>query len=153
MPELTSRALFTIRIRLHPVQVFGATPFGQRRVVPVSGGEFAGERLRGVVQAHGGSDWLLERADGSVQHDGRILLEANDGALIAMTYRGIRHISAEVGARVARGEDVDPGEYYLRTAVFFETAAARYAWINTIVAVGVGQRLPDGVSYAVFEIL
>lgn len=153
MPELRSRPLFTIRMRLHPVQLFGATPFGQRRVVPVSGGEFAGDRLRGVVQPHGGSDWLLERADGSFQQDARVMLETNDGALIAMTYRGVRHASAEVGARMARGEAVDPGEYYLRTAPFFETGSARYAWINQIVAVGVGERLPDGVSYEVFEIL
>ncbi|HEU4728529.1 MAG TPA: DUF3237 domain-containing protein [Kofleriaceae bacterium] len=153
MPELRSRLLFTISMTLHPVQAIGATPFGHRRVVPVSGGEFAGDRLRGIVQPHAGSDWLLERADGSFQQDARVMLETDDGALIAMMYRGVRHSPPEVAARMARGEAVGPGEYYLRTAPFFETAAARYGWINNIVAVGVGQRLPGGVSYDVFEIL
>ena len=90
---IASRPLFTLRIQLHPLQVVGATPLGQRRIVPVSGGDFAGERLRGTILPHAGSDWLLERADGSFQQDVRLTLETDDGALIGMTYRGVRHSS------------------------------------------------------------
>ena len=150
---IASRPLFTIRISLHPMQLFGATPLGHRRVAPVSGGEFEGERLRGTILPHAGSDWLLERADGSFQQDVRMTLETDDGALIGMTYRGVRHSAPEVAARLARGEHVDPAEYYLRTAPFFETAAPRYAWLNTIVSIGVGRRVPNGASYDVFEVL
>jgi len=136
------------------MQQLGATPLGVRRVVPVSGGEFEGDRLRGSVLPHAGSDWLLERGDGSFQQDARFTLETHDGALIAMSYRGVRHAAPEVAARLARGEDVPASEYYLRTAPFFETSAEPYAWINKIVAVGVGQRIPGGgVRYDVFEIL
>jgi hypothetical protein len=150
---IASRPLFTLRIQLHPLQVVGATPLGQRRIVPVSGGDFAGERLRGTILPHAGSDWLLERADGSFQQDVRLTLETDDGALIGMTYRGVRHSSPEVAARLARGEPVELSEYYLRTAPFFETGAERYGWLNTIVAVGVGQRIPNGATYDVFEVL
>jgi hypothetical protein len=150
---IESRPLFTLHIRLHPVQDIGATPHGRRRIVPVAGGEFSGDRLRGTVLAHAGSDWLIERADGAFQQDARITLETDDGALIAMSYRGVRHASAEVAARLARGEQVEPSEYYLRTAPFFETAADAYHWLNRIVAIGVGRRVPDGVSYDVFEVL
>jgi len=45
------------------------------------------------------------------------------------------------------------GQYYLRIAPFFETAAERYTWLNNIVAIGIGERLPNGVVYRVFEIL
>jgi hypothetical protein len=49
---------------------------------------------------------------------------------------------------------VDGSEYYLRTVPFFETASEKYAWINKIVAVGIGERRsPDSVVYEVFEIL
>lgn len=121
--------------------------------MPVAGGEFAGDRLRGTVLAHAGSDWLLERSDGAFQQDARVTLETDDHALIAMSYRGVRHASADVAARMARGEQVDPTDYYLRTSPFFETASDRYGWLNRIVSIGVGERLPDGVSYQVFEIL
>jgi hypothetical protein len=83
----------------------------------------------------------------------RLPLQTHDGALILMTYRGIRHSSPEVAQRIARGENVPATDYYLRTAPFFENAAPAYDWLNRIVAVGMGERLPNGAAYDVFEIL
>jgi hypothetical protein len=153
MAELRSQPLFNLRIQLNPLQELGLTPLGQRRIIPVSGGSFEGVRLRGVVLPHAGGDWLLVRSDGAFQQDVRLTLQTDDGALIYMSYRGVRHGSPEVTARLARGERVDPTEYYLRTAPFFETAAPAYAWLNKIVAVGVGERRPNGAAYEVFEVL
>jgi hypothetical protein len=151
--DLRSRPLFRIEIALHPIQEVGTTPLGSRRVVPVSGGRFEGERLRGEILPHAGSDWLLGRSDGAFQQDVRLTLRTDDGAIVLMSYRGVRHSSAEVAARLARGEVVDRSEYYLRTAPFFETGAPKYLWLNTIVSVGVGERLPSGAAYEVFEVL
>jgi hypothetical protein len=153
MKELRSLHLFTISIELHPILDLGATPAGHRRIVPVSGGRFSGERLRGEILPHAGSDLLLTRNDGAFQQDVRLALRTDDGALILMTYRGVRHSSSEVATRIARGESVPPTDYYLRTAPFFETAAPAYAWLNRIVSIGVGERLPNGAAYDVFEIL
>jgi hypothetical protein len=153
MPELKSRHLFTITIKLHPTEELGDTPAGNRRIFPVSGGDFVGERVHGTVLSVAGSDLLLTRPDGSSQQDVRMVLRTGDGALILMTYRGVRHASAEVNSRIARGEQVAPTEYYLRTAPFFETSSPEYSWLNKIVTVGVGERRPGGVVYEVFEIL
>ena len=153
MTELQSRHLFTMTIRLHPIEEVGDTPAGHRRVFPVAGGDFTGERLRGAILPVAGSDLLLSRPDGSSQQDVRMLLRTDDGALVVMTYRGIRHASAEVNARLARGEAVSASDYYLRTAPFFETASPQYAWLNKIVTIGVGERRPSDVVYEVFEIL
>lgn len=153
MRELHSRHLFDISIELHPIQTLGKTPAGERRIIPVSGGSFTGDRLQGEILPHAGSDLLLTRADGSYQQDVRLGLRTDDDALILMTYRGIRHSSPEVAARIASGESVDPSDYYLRTAPFFETAAPNYAWINNILAIGIGERTPTGATYHVFEIL
>jgi hypothetical protein len=153
MPELRSRPLFTITMTLPPTVELGQTPAGTRRVFTVAGGTFAGDRLHGDVLAEGSSDLLLVRADGSSQQDVRLLLRTADGALILMTYRGVRHATAEVNARIAAGEVVAPSEYYLRTAPFFETSSPTYAWLNTIVSVAVGERTAAGVTYEVFEIL
>lgn len=70
-----------------------------------------------------------------------------------MTYRGVRHAPPEADARRVRGEQLSPSEYYLRTAPFFETSSARYAWLNKIVSVGVGERHANAVIYEIFEIL
>ena len=154
MPEVKSRHLFTITMKLPPTLELGTTPAGTRRVFTVSAGQFSGDRLRGEVLPQASSDLLLVRADGSAQQDVRLILRTDDGALILLTYRGVRHASQEVNERIARGEQAAPSsEYYLRTAPFFETSSAKYAWLNRIVSVAVGVRQPDGVTYEVFEIL
>jgi hypothetical protein len=152
MAEIRTAHLFTINLTVGAPQELGQTPYGQRRVVPVTGGTFDGARLRGTV-LEGGSDWILNRPDGVTQLDVRLTLKTDDGAIIGMVYRGARHGPAEVIARLNRGEPVDPGSYYFRTAPFFETAAERYAFLNRIVAVATGHRPPGGPVYEVFEVL
>jgi hypothetical protein len=109
MSELRSRPLFKIEIALHPVQELGATPLRQRRIAPVSGGRFAGERLRGVVLPHGGGDWIVVRTDGAFQLDVRLTLQTDDGALIYMSYRGVRDAPAEVAAQLGARRAGRPG--------------------------------------------
>ena len=140
-------------MKLPPPLELGSTPAGNRRIFTVSGGQFAGDRLRGEVLPQASSDLLLTRPDGSSQQDVRLLLRTDDGALLLMTYNGRRHASAEVNARIARGEQVPSSDYYLRTAPFFETASPSYAWLNKVVSIGIGERLGDEVNYEVFEIL
>ena len=139
MTEIRTRPLFKLTFELHPALELGPTPAGERRVIPVSGGKFEGERVHGTVEPYGGSDLLLRRKDGAFQQDVRAILRTDDDELILMTYRGVRH-----------GSD---SEYYLRTAPFFETSSVKYAWLNTIVAVAIGEKRPGGVNYEVFEIL
>jgi hypothetical protein len=133
-------------------QVLGRTPMGERRIVAVSGGEFEGARLSGTVEP-GGSDWIIVRPDGSLKLDVRLSLKTDDGALIGMTYTGYRYGPPEVIERLNRGEAVDPSHYYFRTIPLFETAAPKYAWLNNIVAVATGHRLPEGPVYHVYEVL
>lgn len=151
--SLQSQHVLTLFLALHPTLELGQTPAGGRRIFPVSGGHFEGERLKGKVSPLIGSDLLLARADGTFQQDVRLLLVADDGSLILMTYRGIRRASQAVAERLTRGETVEASEYYLRTTPYFETAAPAHAWLNGIVTVATGERCPGGVEYEVFEVL
>jgi hypothetical protein len=151
LKSVRTRALFVMRLKVRPLQVVGATPGAFRRVGVVPGGSFEGERLAGEV-LDGGSDWQAARPDGSTTLDVRLVLKTRDDALIGMTYRGVRHGPADVIKRMEQGEAVAPSSYYFRIAAMFETAAAKYDWLNRIVAIGVGQRLADGPVYSVFEV-
>ena len=153
MSNLESAHLFTLTAKLPPPIEIGDTPAGKRRIFSVAGGQFVGERLRGQILPVIGSDLLLVRTDGSAQQDVRMLLQTDDDDHILMTYRGIRHGSPEVNARIARGEVVSGSDYYLRTATFFETASGSYSWINRILTVGIGERHADSVVYEIFEVL
>jgi len=152
MAEIRTAPLFTLTLQVAGMQAIGATPNGNRRIGLVAGGSFQGERLRGTVLP-GGADWIIVRPDGSTTLDVRLVLQTEDGATIGMTYRGMRHGPPAVMERMNRGENVDPTEYYFRTSVAFETAAAQYDWLNRIIAVGTGRRPPEGPVYDVFEVL
>lgn len=133
--------------------VVGATPVGTRRVIPVSGGTFEGERLRGTVLPGAGADWQTLATDGTVLLDVRLVLRTDDGALVSYRYRGVRAAPPDVLARIDRGEDVAASEYYMRTTGMLETAAPAYGWLNRIVVVALGARVPAGPVYDVFEVL
>ena len=152
MMPLRSEFLFTIAgTDSSPVEV-GSTPSGLRWIFPITGGTFEGPRLRGTILS-GGADETLVRSDAVTVHDVRLLLETEDGQLIVMRYGGLRHGPPNVMERLARGEPVDPSEYYFRIAPLFETGSEKYAWLNRILAVGTGHRLPAGPIYDVYELL
>lgn len=151
MPELHSEYLFTIRVTVDLLHDVGTTPFGTRHIDMLGDGGFEGPKLKGKVL--GGMDQKIFRSDGAMNPNVRLMLETDDGALIYMYYTGLRYGSAEVMQRIADGEEVDPSEYYLRNTPYFETSAEKYDWLNRIVSVGVGRRMPDHAAYDVFQIL
>ncbi len=152
MAEIRTTHLLTMKLAVNGMQPIGQTPNGNRRIGLVAGGTFEGPRMKGTILP-GGADWIIVRPDGSTTLDVRIVLQTDDGATIGLTYRGMRHGPEAVMARVNAGELVDPSEYYFRTAVFFETAAEKYDWLNRIIAIGTGHRPPEGPVYDVFEVL
>ena len=116
MTELRVRSLFILLLDVQPAINVGNTPGVDRRVGVITGGRFEGERLRGTVLP-GGSDWQAIRpGDGAWMLDVRILLKTDDGQIIGMPYRGMRHGPKEVLDRIARGEVVKATDYYLRVA-------------------------------------
>jgi hypothetical protein len=152
MTDIRMTHLFNIAVNLGEIQLLGKTPLGDRRVAVVEGGSFEGPKLKGTI-LKGGSDWLIIRPDGALQLDVRLTLKTDDGDIIGMIYRGYRHGPAPVIDRLNRGENVDPSEYYFRASPFFETSSEKYGWLNRIVAVATGHRLPSGPVYDVFEVL
>jgi hypothetical protein len=152
LTDFRARPLFIFTLEVAKPQMVGRTPGVDRRVGEILGGRFEGERLKGKILT-GGSDWQAVRTDGAWALDVRLVLETDDGALIGMTYRGLRHGPKDVLDAIARGERVSPASYYFRIAPWFETASDKYGWLNNVLAVGSGHRLPTGPIYQVFEIL
>jgi Protein of unknown function (DUF3237) len=136
---MRSRPLMTLRLNTAPVQNTGAGPHGTRLTFPITGGSFDGDRLRGKVLP-GGGDWVVKRSDGVLELDLRITLETDDGALIHMTFEGIR-------------DDAAPGGPYFRTLPRFETADAKYTFLNRLIAVGTGEIQAGGPVHVIEEIL
>jgi hypothetical protein len=149
--SLRTRSLFVLRERVPPLFVVGQTPNGFRRIGVFSGGSFEGERLSGEVVT--GNDWQSVRKDSCIKLDVRLLLKTTDRALIVMTYTCLRAGPPGIIEKLDKGEPVDPGSYYFRMTPIFETSAPKYDWMNRIIAIGTGHRLPDGPIYSIFEVL
>jgi hypothetical protein len=150
--SVRARPLFRLHERVPPLYVVGQTPNGFRRIGVITGGSFEGERLSGEVVS-GGNDWQTVRSDTCTKLDVRLLLKTTDGALIAMTYQVLRHGPLAVMQALDRGETIDPASYYFRLSGLFETSTPKYDWLNQIIAVGIGDRHPDGPVYSIFELL
>src|SRR5437868_5709762 len=119
---MNTRLLMTLRVTVATPRNIAAVPHGNRRTVPITGGDFDGPWLRGSVLPGGSGDWLLLRADGVLELDFRATLQTDDGALISMRSFGLRHGPPEIIAALGRGETVDPSTYYFRTMPRFESA-------------------------------
>ena len=122
---------FKAEITVDKIMDLGGTQHGTRRIIPITGGNFQGPSIKGAV-VPGGADWQIIRADDVAELEARYTLRTDDGALIYVINRGYRHGPAEVMQRLAKGEAVDPKEYYFRATPTFETSVAKYNWLTNI---------------------
>lgn len=131
--------------------VIGAGPFGTRQIFDVTGGAFAGPRLRGTILPSG-ADWLLVGPDGIGRLDVRATFETDDGARIYLSYFGVLHMNDRVVQALGSGGSTEYGDTYFFTQPRFETGDERYAWLNGIVAIGQGKIAPNRVDYRVYQV-
>lgn len=132
-----------------PIEV-GAGPTGLRRMVPIVGGTVCG-RLQGRVLA-GGADYQLIIGGTLARLDARYIIELPDGARIFVQNTAVRAASADITARLMRGEPVPPEAVYFRCQPTFETGDARWQWLHERQFVGTGVRLPDTVLMSFYTV-
>jgi Protein of unknown function (DUF3237) len=128
----------------------GQMPQGHRRVVPLISGTFDGPELRGRLVPGVSADWQTVLTDGTALGDIRYTLQTEAGDLLQVRSRSVRHGTADVLARLARGEDVDPSEYTFRAATKIEGADPQFDWLNKGVFISVGARKQGGVIYETY---
>lgn len=131
-----------------PIEI-GVVGGQNRRCIAITGGTVSGGYSGKVLS--GGADWQAIAADGTLDIDARYVLELSEGR-VEVELRGIRSGPPDILARLATGEIVDPALYYFRTAIRFRTAAPALSRLNHILAISVGERLPDAVRLTVYEV-
>jgi Protein of unknown function (DUF3237) len=152
LPEPKLEFIFEAKVTLDPAQELGVTTYGKRRIIPITGGTFEGPNMKGTIVS-GGADWQTLRADGSADLEARYTLKTDDGVLIYIQNKGVRHAKPEILARLAKGEKVDPKEYYMRTSAVFEVAEGKYAWLAKAVVISTGARMADHVLLRFYKVL
>ena len=103
---------------VHP----GNTPFGERNIVPITGGTFSGPKIRGKILP-GGWDWQLTTKNGCVSIQANYMIQTDDRAVINVDNRGAL---------------CSPSEKHSRnlTSPRFEAPLGAYDWLNSGAYVG-----------------
>jgi hypothetical protein len=129
-------------VEIAPVLPLGVSPYGERRMVPITGGTFEGPGLRGKVLA-GGADRQLVRRDGAVNLDAVYELQTDDGVVISVRNRVLSR----------RPADQPP---YVFSTLELVAPEGRYGWINDFVYVGTLNSLRpkrDAVVIRVYKVV
>jgi len=134
---LQTEFVYEAVVTIDPAVTVGPTPHGGRRYIPITGGTFAGPKIRGVILP-GGADWQTDRSDGVTDADALYSIRCDDGAVI-----------------IVRNQGVIAGGGYMRTALRFEAPAGPHAWLNQFQFVSsiTGGPRPGTVIIRVFRLL
>src|SRR4051812_25489387 len=108
----------------------GATAYGRRNIVPITGGSFEGPNIRGQVMP-GGWDWQLQRADGCSDLRADYMLKTDDGVVINIVNQG------SLCAPKA-GEPLTA-----RTVVRFEAPLGKYEYLSKHAFIGTLELAPQ----------
>jgi hypothetical protein len=119
--EFAYEALFD----LAPTLQVGPSPYGERRIVPITGGRFQGPGLAGRVLP-GGADRQLVRRDGAVSLDANYELETDDGVIISVHNRVLTRTPKEP----------PNASRYAFSTLDIVAPDGRYGWLNDWVYVG-----------------
>ena len=149
-PELKFFA--DLSVQVDKPQEVGTTVHGQRRVIPILGGDVHGDGWTARV-LRGGADFQMIVNQSLAELDARYVLETDAGDLIFVQNRAVRTASPDVMSRLIRGEKVDPQLVYFRCTPQFETASKSLSWISERLFIGTGARHPDKVVMRFFEVL
>jgi hypothetical protein len=124
-------------VTIAPRVEVGETDDGVRQFIPITGGRFSGDGIRGEVMP-GGADWQTRRRDGVVEVNALYSIRTDDGAVIVVDNRGIivPPPPAAAGGAAPAG--------YTRTIPRFHAPQGKFDWLNKTVFIGTITPAPGG---------
>ena len=116
----------------------GAGPKGSRLVVDVTEVTMSSDRVNATLATNDAADWLSMGEGGLGCLDVRLTLKTDDGAFIFVEYGG----------------RADMGSGLIAAAPTFQTGDERYAWLNSVQALGAGQldQATGRLEYTMYEV-
>lgn len=140
---LHAEHVFDANVTIGGLLDFGKSKYGERRIIPITGGTFKGPNIKGVV-VPGGADWQLTRPDGDVELYARYTLKTNDDALIQVQNRVLIHMST------------DGKPPYIRSVIDFEAPSeSTHSWLNHAIFLGtltVPQPMTEDKPYVIIGV-
>lgn len=120
-PPPRTELVYEAIVDIAPSVSLGQGPLGERRMVPITGGEFHGAGLSGKVLA-GGADRQLIRSDGVRQLDAVYEMQTDDGVILSVRNQVL-----------VRGEGT---HRYAFSQITIDAPQGRYEWLNQSLFIG-----------------
>lgn len=114
-PRIVEQPVMEITVMLGGKIDVGVTDDGHRYIVPITGGFFTGNEIKGTV-IPGGADWQVDRLDKVKNIEAIYALNTNDGETIVINNKGLVHKLH--------------GERYAMTRIEFHAPKGKYEWLN-----------------------
>ena len=123
--DFKTEFMWDAKVKIANMINVGESKSGIRRVIPISGGTFAGPKIKGEVLP-GGEDCQLVRPDGDTELNARYLLKTDDGYVIQVVNKALIHTDAKSKAFYCKSvldlEAPKSSPYdYLNHAIFIGT--------------------------------
>jgi hypothetical protein len=106
-----------------------------------------------AASAMPGIDWFTPYPDGYGRPHVRLPFHTDDGAVVLLEYHGIVHATEAFMRAVERDRPTQWDDQYMRMALFFDTAAARYAWLVQNLFIARGRLIgAKSIEYDVYRV-
>jgi Protein of unknown function (DUF3237) len=121
-----TRHIWDAKVEIGEVTELGATKYGTRRMIPITGGTFTGPGINGIVLS-GGADFQLTRADGDTEFEARYMVKTQDGIAIHVTNRALFHMP----------KNTPNAQPYFRSVIQLEAPSnSAYDYLNHAIFLG-----------------
>ena len=95
--DFKTEFMWDAKVKIANMINVGESKRGIVRVIPITGGTFAGPKIKGEVLP-GGEDSQLVRPDGDTELNARYLLKTDDGYVIQVTNKALIHTDSKTKA-------------------------------------------------------
>lgn len=136
-----------LRVTIDQPHLLGATPFGDRVIIPISGGTFEGPKMKGTI-LDGGADYQYSNKElGRTRLEAIYTIKTDDGIFIHVRNVGL----------ICMGEKKDGQQtpsFYFRAAPTFEAPIdSKYNWLNNAIFICNAEGKNGYISIQVWKVL
>lgn len=150
-PQLEYTGTITVDVGT-PINI-GQTANGERKVVPIRGGQMQGPQLNGTVYG-AGADFQRYPVGDLALLEANYVIRLDDGTNLLVENNAVRTAEPESLKALMDGRTVDPDLIYFRCVPTLSVEdVSIHRWVNRSLFIGTGERYTDGVRIQVFRVL
>lgn len=143
----------TYRFRTRgPLKSTAGSPFGEIEYWEMTEGTLTGPRISATIAMPGG-DWYRPTKGELGRPDVRVQLITDDQEVVLLHYTGLVRANDRFRRAAESGGATEYGDQYMRMVMFFDTGAAKYAWLTESVFIAEGRIAgKNEIEYQIYRV-